>query len=60
MAEEVDMRYGQYDVPKRPVKLNVGQPAPSMLPLDVLHKGLDYLHSVTDRRVLQYGDIPGL
>lgn len=54
-----DMKYGQYEVPKRPVKLSVGQPGQNMLPLDILQKGLQYVSSVTDPRLLQYGDIPG-
>lgn len=54
-----DMKYGQYEVPKRPVKLSVGQPGMNMLPLDILQKGLQYVNSVTDPRLLQYGDIPG-
>jgi len=29
------------------------------LPLEVLQKGLQYVMSVTDPRILQYGDIPG-
>jgi len=52
-------KYGQYEVPQRPVKLSVGQPGLNMLPLDILQKGLQYVNSVTDPRLLQYGDIPG-
>lgn len=59
MSSEEDMKYGQYEVPKRPVKLSVGQPGMNMLPLDIFQKGLEYLNSVTDPRLLQYGDIPG-
>jgi DNA-binding transcriptional MocR family regulator len=59
MSTEEDMHYGQYEVPKRPVKLSVGQPGMNMLPLEILQKGLEYVGSVTDPRLLQYGDIPG-
>eukprot|EP01127_Copromyxa_protea_P005668 TRINITY_DN15531_c0_g1_i1.p1 TRINITY_DN15531_c0_g1~~TRINITY_DN15531_c0_g1_i1.p1 ORF type:complete len:396 (+),score=93.95 TRINITY_DN15531_c0_g1_i1:103-1188(+) len=30
-----------------------------MLPLDILQKGLEYVGSITDPRLLQYGDVPG-
>ena len=54
--------YGQYVVPpaEKLVKFNVGQPSPTILPLDIVKKGMDYVQHLTDPSVLQYGDIPGI
>jgi 2-aminoadipate transaminase len=55
------IQYGQYDVPpaEQLVKFNVGQPSPSILNLKVLQTGLNYVSSITNPSLLQYGDIPG-
>lgn len=56
-----DIMYGQYVVPhyNEMVKFNVGQPSPSILPLDIVKKGMEYTMSLTDPSLLQYGNIPG-
>lgn len=56
-----DSFYGQYVVPpaEQLVKFNVGQPSPSILPLDMVKNGMSYVQSICDPSVLQYGDISG-
>lgn len=56
-----NIMYGQYDVPRAEdmVKFNVGQPSPSLLSLETLKKGMDYVSKLTDSRLLQYGNISG-
>lgn len=56
-----DIMYGQYVVPhyNDMVKFNVGQPSPSILPLDIVKNGMEYTMSLTDPNLLQYGNIPG-
>ena len=54
--------YGQYDVPKSDVMINmgVGQPDNRKLPLDLVKKGMKhFVESCDDQEILQYGDIPG-
>lgn len=53
--------YGQYIVPTVDVEVNfkVGQPAPSMLPLDKIRKAAADKFSQTDPMLLQYGHIYG-
>lgn len=54
--------YGQYTVPPATemVKFGVGQPSPATLPLDLVKEdGLGYINGITNRSLLQYGDIPG-
>ncbi|CAH0520705.1 unnamed protein product [Peronospora belbahrii] len=53
--------YGQYDVPKADEMINfkVGQPAPSMLPLDKIREAAMLKFSETDPMFLQYGVIKG-
>jgi 2-aminoadipate transaminase len=53
--------YGQYVVPpaEELVKFNVGQPSPSILPLDIIKKGMAFFQNLSDPSVLQYGDISG-
>jgi 2-aminoadipate transaminase len=60
-TENNDIMYGQYVVPhyNDMVKFNVGQPSPSILPLDIVKKGMQYTMSITDPSLLQYGNIPG-
>ena len=55
------VHYGQYVVPSSEecAKLSVGQPAERMLPLDVIKEGCDYIKSLTNPLLLQYGDIKG-
>ena len=50
-------KYGQYIVPKESVSVNfqVGQPAPSLLPLDILRKAAAIKFSEKDPLLLQYG-----
>jgi DNA-binding transcriptional MocR family regulator len=61
MAEAGSIMYGQYRVPpaEELVNFKVGQPAPSMLPLDKIRKAATQKLSETDPLYLQYGDIPG-
>ena len=56
-----EINYGQYTVPppEEFVKFGVGQPAPSMLPLDIIKSGLESMTEITNPLLLQYGDIPG-
>lgn len=57
-----NIMYGQYLVPEPDefVKFGVGQPSKQMLPLELIQKyGLEYLQSLTDVSVLQYGNIQG-
>lgn len=57
-----EIMYGQYTVPEAEqfVKFGVGQPSTNMLPLNLIKKhGLEYIQSLTNKSVLQYGDIPG-
>ena len=57
-----EIKYGQYTVPPAEdfVKFGVGQPSTSMLPLELIKEaGLSYMNSLTNRSVLQYGDIQG-
>jgi len=57
-----EIEYGQYRVPdaEECVKFSVGQPSTSMLPLELIKQyGIKYVNSLTNRSVLQYGDIPG-
>lgn len=56
-----EIQYGQYVVPpaEQLVKFNVGQPSPAILNLNVLNTGLNYISSITNPSLLQYGDIPG-
>lgn len=53
--------YGQYEVPPpaKFVKLNVGQPSPSLLSLNLLETALQGVNNIDDPSLLQYGDIPG-
>lgn len=53
--------YGQYDVPKADEMINfkVGQPAPSMLPLDKIREAATLKFGETDPMFLQYGVIKG-
>ncbi|KAI9917113.1 hypothetical protein PsorP6_013170 [Peronosclerospora sorghi] len=53
--------YGQYVVPKAEEMINfkVGQPAPSMLPLDKIRQAASLKFSETDPMFLQYGVIKG-
>eukprot|EP00501_MAST-03F_sp_TOSAG23-6_P002656 GSMAST32.ASY1.ANO1.2801.1 assembled CDS len=54
-------KYGQYFIPKveESVNFQVGQPAPSMLPLDLIRKCATEKFSETDPLLLQYGYISG-
>ncbi|CAI5729688.1 unnamed protein product [Hyaloperonospora brassicae] len=53
--------YGQYDVPTADLMINfkVGQPAPSMLPLDKIREAATLKFSEADPMFLQYGVIKG-
>ena len=55
------MRYGQYIVPlaKQCVNFRVGQPAPSLLPLELIREASMLKFKEKDPLLLQYGDIPG-
>ena len=55
------VRYGQYIVPlaKKCVNFRVGQPAPSLLPLNLIREAAECKFKETDPLLLQYGDIPG-
>ena len=55
------MNYGQYKVPPANefVKFGVVQPAPPMLPLDIMRYGFQDILEIQDPLLLQYGDIPG-
>ena len=62
ISSNEEIQYGQYTVPPADefVKFGVGQPSTEMLPLELIKKyGLTYVNSITDKSVLQYGDIPG-
>jgi 2-aminoadipate transaminase len=60
-TDKTNAFYGQYVVPpaEELVKFNVGQPSPSILPLDIVKKGMSYVQNIQDPSVLQYGDIAG-
>lgn len=53
--------YGQYDIPTVDVQVNfkVGQPAPSMLPLEKLREAATAKFNEKDPLFLQYGHIYG-
>ena len=54
--------YGQYDVPKSDVMVNlgVGQPDNRKLPLDIIKDAMrNFIDTETNPEVLQYGNIPG-
>ncbi|GBG29457.1 Aminotransferase swnA [Hondaea fermentalgiana] len=53
--------YGQYDVPTVDTQVNfkVGQPAPSMLPLDYIREAANAKLAETDPLYLQYGHLYG-
>ena len=54
--------YGQYDVPKSDVMVNlgVGQPDNRKLPLDLVKSAMQkFINEENNPEVLQYGDIPG-
>ena len=52
------MQYGQYNVPSSDecVKFNVGQPSPSILPLNIVKNGMLQVLQKNDPKLLQYGD----
>lgn len=56
-----NIMYGQYTVSPASelVKFTVGQPSPKILPLDIVKKGMEYVMSINDPSLLQYGNIPG-
>ena len=55
-------RYGQYNVPDvdNCVNFGVGQPSPELLNLKTIKRGMQFtIDNITDKNLLQYGDIPG-
>ena len=54
-------KYGQYFIPtvEESVNFQVGQPAPSMLPLDIVRESARVKLLETDPLLLQYGYISG-
>ena len=58
---EMQPTYGQYVVPTydKLVNFGVGQPCNDELPLDIIKRGVSKILDISDKSLLQYGDIPG-
>ena len=61
MNTQAPPKYGQYHIPTSDqlVNFQIGQPSPSMLPLDIIRECAANKLAETDPLLLQYGYIPG-